>query len=99
MRLGEIWTMQRAVRAGFLSGLAALLLWPVHVVVQAPARPAFIGALAIAAICGASILFMSVIDLLTVARDRRVLPARIFDLSFGAMLTIPSVLALSGLIG
>lgn len=99
VRLDEIWTMRRAIRIGFLSGLAALLLWPVYTVVQRPVEPVFTAALALAAICGASILVMSAIDLLTVVRDRRVLPARIFDLAFGAMLAIPSGLALASLIG
>lgn len=99
MRLSDIWTLARASRLGALAGLTALLLWPVHAIVQQPVRPGFIAALAIAALCGMSILFMSVIDLLTVRRDRSVLPARIFDLALGTALTVPSGLTLITLLG
>lgn len=98
MRLGDIWTLRQATRIGFIAGFAALLLWPVYALAQEPARPAFVAALALAAFCGASILFMTIVDLLTVARDRRILPARVFDLALGAALTLPPLLALDSLL-
>jgi branched-subunit amino acid ABC-type transport system permease component len=98
MRVRDIWTLPRAIRLGLLAALAALLLWPVHAVSPEPVRPIFVAALAVAALCGTSILLMSVVDLLTVTRDRSVLPARVFDLLLGLGLTLPSVLALFDLL-
>jgi len=93
MRMSDIWTLPRAIRLGLLAAFAALLLWPVYAVAQ-QVRPAFVAALALTALCGASILAMSLIDLLTVPRDRRILPARVFDVALGLGLTIPPLLAL-----
>lgn len=94
MRLSEVWTRARATRTGAVAALAALFLWPLHAIIGEPARPAFVAALMLTAACGASLLLMSVADLLTVERGRRVLPARIFDLAFAAALAIPAGLAL-----
>ena len=98
MRVRNIWTLPRAIRLGLLASFAALLLWLAHAVSPERVRPAFVAALALVALCGASILLMSLVDLLTVARDRRILPARVFDLLLGLALTIPSVLALFDLL-
>ncbi|MFD1610507.1 hypothetical protein ACFSCW_01680 [Sphingomonas tabacisoli] len=97
MKISELWTLPRAVRVGVTSGATALLLWPMHVVFGRPIRPAFAAALVIAAVCGISILLMGVVDLLTVERDRRILPARLFDLALGLALALPTSLALAGL--
>jgi hypothetical protein len=98
MRLSEIWTLARAIRLGLVAGLVALLLWPVHAVSPERIRPLFIAALAATAAGGVSILSMSVADLLTVRRGRRILPARLFDLALGLALTLPPVLALFSLL-
>jgi hypothetical protein len=98
MRVRDIWTLPRAIRLGLLASLAAVLLWPAHAVSPERVRPAFVAALTLVALCGVSILLMSLIDLLTVARDRRILPARVFDLLLGLALTIPSLLALLDLL-
>lgn len=99
MRLTEFWTLKQATRIGLLAGLAALLVWPVYAVMQGVAGPPFIVALAVTAFCGLSILLMTVIDLVTVTRDRRILPARVFDLAFGALLALPSAAALATFFG
>ena len=98
MRLDKIWNLRQATRMGLPAGLAALFLWPLHAAFGATVRPAFTAALAVAAFCGASILAFTILDLLTVARDPRVLPARIFDLALGASLALPSAAALSALL-
>jgi hypothetical protein len=98
MRLSDIWTLARAIRLGLIAGLIALLLWPMHVISPERVRPAFIAALAVTAAGGASILLMSIIDLLTVRRDRRILPARLFDVALGLVLTVPPVLGLLDLL-
>lgn len=97
--MGQIWTMRRATLVGMIAGIAALLLWPAHAVVQGPVRLPFIGALALAAACGASILFFSILDLATVRRGRRVRPARAFDLALGLALLVPTAAMLRELIG
>ncbi len=90
--------MRQATRTGFLAGLAALLLWPIYAVTQDPVRPVFVAALAVTAFCGASILFITAIDLATVSRGRSILPARIFDLALGALLALPASAALLALV-
>lgn len=99
MRLGELWTLKRATRIGLLAALAALLLWPLYTVLQEPVRGLFVAALGMMMLGGVSILFITLVDLATVARDRRILPARIFDLLLGLSLTVPPALALPSLIG
>ncbi|HEU4968929.1 hypothetical protein [Sphingomonas sp.] len=98
MRVSDIWTLPRAIRLGLIAGGIALLLWPAHAVSPERVRPAFIAALAATAAGGASILCMSLADLLMVRRDRRILPARVFDLALGLALTLPPVLALIDLL-
>ena len=90
--------MRRATRIGVPAGLAALLLWPLHATLHEGVRPLFVAALAATAFCGASILFIAVVDLLTVARGRIILPARIFDLALGALLLLPAAAALLSLL-
>ena len=97
MRLKTFWSVGHATRIGLTAGFAALLLWPAYATWQAPVRELFVAALTVTAFCGASILFISAIDLLTVTRSRAVLPARLFDLALGAMLAIPSGAALADL--
>ncbi|MBS0502298.1 MAG: hypothetical protein JSS55_00560 [Proteobacteria bacterium] len=98
MRPRDIWSLRHATRAGFVAGLAALLLWPVYSVTQGPVGPLFMAALAVTAFCGVSILFITAVDLATVRRDRSILPARIFDLALGALLAIPAGAALASLV-
>lgn len=97
--MGDFWTFKQLARVGVMAGLAALVLWPVFAIAQGLVRAPFIAALALAALSGISILFITVKDLLTVTRARSMLPARIFDLAFGAALTLPSGLALITLLG
>lgn len=97
-RLADIWTLRRATGVGCVAGLAALLLWPAYAVMQETARIAFVAALALTLACGLSILAMTATDLLTVTRDRRILPARLFDLVLGALLVVPPALALAALL-
>ncbi|MBA2919170.1 hypothetical protein GON01_14820 [Sphingomonas sp. MAH-20] len=98
MRLNKIWTLARAIRVGLVAGLIALLLWPIHAISPERVRPLFVAALAVTAAGGASILWMSAADLLTVRRDRRILPARLFDLALGLAMTVPPALALLSLL-
>lgn len=98
MRIGEVWK-RRAVQAGLVGGLTALILWPIYAAVQEPARILFMAALAVTAAAGLTIVVIAVSDLLTVSRGSRVLPARVFDLALGLLLAGPAGLGLSGLFG
>ena len=99
MRLGELWSLRDATRLGPIAGAAALLLWPAYAAWQEPVRLVFILALAVTALCGMSIILISATDFLTVARGRKVLPARLFDLALGIMLALPSTAALADFLG
>jgi putative flippase GtrA len=95
----SFWTARNAIRFGLIGGAAALVLWPIYGVVQQPALPWFMLALALTAVCGLSILAFTAIDLLTVRRARSMLPARMFDLALGLLLSVPSGGALLDLLG
>jgi putative flippase GtrA len=95
----SFWTARNAIRFGLIGGAAALVLWPIYGIVQQPALPLFMLALALTAVCGLSILAFTAIDLLTVRRARSVLPARMFDLALGLLLSVPSGGALLDLLG
>ena len=88
-----------ANRWGVIAGLAALALWPAYALLQDSVRPWYLAALAVTALCGATILVAALIDLATVRRDRSVLPARLFDLGLGLLLAGPSTAALVDLWG
>jgi hypothetical protein len=95
----RFWSRRRATLAGSLAAAAALLLWPAFLFWQTPLRLAFAASLAVAALCGASILVITLIDMATVRRGRRVRAARAFDLAYGLVLTVPPALLLRELIG
>ena len=86
--------MRHATRWGLAAGGLAAVLWPIHSLVQEPARPLFMLVLAITALCGAAMLALTTLDLATVRRSRAVLPARMFDLALGLVLTVPTTAAL-----
>lgn len=85
----------RRVRSwGLIAGLAALILWPVFSLTQDQVRPLYLAALAATAMCGLAILGLTIMDLTLVKRGRSVLPARMFDLGLGLLLSAPSSAAL-----
>lgn len=91
------WTIGRATGIGAAAGLIALTLWPLYAAVQEPLRLPYLAALAVAAFCGGSILWITAVDLLFHRRrGRRVVPLRVFDVAFALLLFVPSASALSG---
>ncbi len=89
------WTIHQVSGAGCTAGLAALVLWPAYAgwpqIVQLP----FIAALAMAAICGVSMLWMTAQDLRRRSgRGSRLKPIRTFDVVLALMLAVPSLLEL-----
>lgn len=87
----EWWTIGRATGVGAVAGLAALILWPTYATFQDPFLPPFVVALAIAAFCGFSILWITAADLLFHRRrGERLIPLRVFDVSLALLLAIPT---------
>lgn len=95
----QIWTLRRATLVGSIAGGLAMLLWPAHALWHELLYWPFVAALAIAALCGGSILGITIVDMLTVRRGRRVRPARAFDLALGLALLLPAATMLSELLG
>ena len=92
-------TISRATGIGITAGLAALLLWPLYAAWQEPVLPAFAAALLVAAACGAAILWITAVDLLTQRRGARLRPVRAFDVAVGLLLLLPSFIQLRALLG
>lgn len=88
------WTTQRAAAVGVASGLAAILLaasigaWPEGLLIP------YALLLALTALCGASILWITANDVRRRGRGGRMRPIRAFDIAIGLVLLVPSLLAL-----
>lgn len=92
------WTLGRATGTGAMAGAAALILWPLYASLQDPVLPFYAAALALAAFCGLSILWITATDLVFHRRrGERLIPLRLFDIAFALLLTVPTLLVLEGL--
>jgi hypothetical protein len=89
------WTIQRAMAVGIVAGLSALIVsalisgWPGALL------DAYAGLLAFTAFCGASILWITLIDVRNRGRGGRMRPIRAFDIAAALLLILPSLYALS----
>ena len=92
------WTIGRATGTGVTAGLAALILWPLHASWPDPLRWPFIAMLAATAFCGASILLLTLKDIYRRSRGTIMHRIRIFDISLGLLLLVPSLLQLNSLL-
>jgi drug/metabolite transporter (DMT)-like permease len=93
------WTIGRATGVGVVAGVAALVLWPLYAAYQDRVLPLFIVALALAALCGLSILWITAVDLVTHRRrGERLRAVRIFDIVLALLLALPSLVQLRALI-
>lgn len=92
----KAWTIGRATGIGIVAGLLSLLLWPIYA-----AWPqtlwVFIVMLAIAALCGVSILLITLKDIYRRKRGMLMQRIRIFDIVLGLLLAVPSLLQLRAL--
>ena len=92
------WTIPRASGLGVVAGLVSVLLWQAYVAWQEPVRLPYLAALAITALCGASILLLTAADMLFHRRrGRRIRPVRAFDIALGLLLALPASSAMVGL--
>ena len=79
---------------GIAAGLSALVVsamigdWP------GPLLHAYAGLLAFTALCGVSVLWITLMDIRTRGRGGRMRPIRAFDVAAGLMLVLPSLYAL-----
>lgn len=87
----------RTTGLGLVAGLVALLLWPAFSIWPTMLRAPFTIALALACASGVVLLALGGLDLISIRRDRRVLPARLFDLALGLALALPSATLLADL--
>lgn len=93
------WTIPKATGVGVVAGVAALLLWPLYAMLQERVLIPFLVALAVAAFCGLSILWITVVDLITHRRRGDLLrPVRTFDVALGMLLAAPSLVQLRALL-
>lgn len=92
------WTVGRATGIGVTAGLAALILWPVYAAYQEPVLWPFVGALAVTAFCGLSLLIITFKDMYSRTRGRLMQRIRIFDVVLGLLLAIPSLAQLEALL-
>jgi hypothetical protein len=86
--------MQRATGVGIVSGLSALLL--AVALDRLPDNALYLYAvlLGITALCGASVLWITVFDMKARGTSGRMRPIRVFDIALGALLLLPAGYAL-----
>lgn len=91
----KLWTIQRATTLGIAAGLAAVLVaaaignWPTGLLYL------YAGLLGITAFCGASILWITAIDMRTRGTSGRMRPIRGFDVAIALALLLPALYGLS----
>lgn len=99
MRLLKSWTVSRAAGAGSIAGCMAMLLWPAYAAFPDNILLPFLATLSIAAFCGVSMLWITVMDLAAHrTRGNRLLPIRVFDIILGLVLAMPSLLELHAIL-
>jgi hypothetical protein len=92
--LRERWTIQRATGAGVMFGLAALLLSAAYGSWADTLLYPYAALLALAFLCGASILWITFVDMRARERGKQVRPIRMFDVVAGIVIAAPSAYAL-----
>jgi drug/metabolite transporter (DMT)-like permease len=93
------WTIPRASGIGVVAGLASILLWQAYAAWQEPVRTAYLVALAVTLLCGATVLLLTAADMMFHRRrGRRIRPVRAFDIVLGLLLTLPTIVALASLL-
>lgn len=103
MDLISAWTIKRATGSGTVAAGAALLLLAIYSVFEGASfeKMAVVPlglALAVTAFCGLSILVMTLIDVRNHRRGQRVRAVRTFDVAFGLLLAVPSIVELRSLV-
>ena len=89
------WTIQRATGVGVLTGLAAILIAGLFSLNDQRLLYFYAGLLAVTALCGASILWITAFDMRSRGTSGRMRPIRGFDVAVALALLAPSLYALS----
>lgn len=93
-RLRDRWTIQRATGAGFVFGLAALLVSVAFGSWADALLYPYAALLALTLLCGLSILLITFMDVRARERGAQVRPIRTFDVVAGIVIAAPSAYAL-----
>ena len=91
----SFWTIQRATGAGVVCGLAAILMAGLFSLARDRMLYPYAALLVATALCGASILWITVFDMRARGTSGRMRPIRGFDAAVGLALLLPSLYALS----
>lgn len=88
------WTIQRATGIGVVCGVAAILIAGLFATRRDGLLYPYAALLAVTALCGASILWITVFDMRARGTSGRMRPIRGFDVAVGLALLVPSLYAL-----
>jgi hypothetical protein len=93
------WTTNQLSGIGLVAGLAAVLLWLFYGRWPEIVGWPFIVALAVAGICGVAMLLATLRDVKhRSGRGSRLKPIRTFDVIFGLVLAVPSLIELGSIL-
>ena len=88
------WTIQRASGVGVVTGIAAILIAGLFDS-YGSLRYLYAALLAVTALCGASVLWITATDMRSRGTSGRMRPIRAFDAALGLALLLPSLYALA----
>ena len=91
----RVWTLSRASGTGIVAGLAAILLAGLFDTGRGALLDVYAALLVLTALCGASILWITALDMRARGTSGRMRPIRGFDAALGLALLLPSLYALS----
>jgi hypothetical protein len=89
------WTIQRATGIGVMTGFAAILIAGLFNPRSETLLYVYAALLAVTALCGASVLWITAFDMRDRGTSGRMRPIRGFDVAVGLALLAPSLYALS----
>ena len=88
------WTIQRATVTGIVAGLCALVVSALISGRPGSLLYAYAALLAFTAFCGASVLWITLVDVRSRGRGGRMRPIRAFDVAAALLLILPALYAL-----
>jgi hypothetical protein len=89
------WTIPRATSTGIVAGIVALMMSGLLSLSGGGLLYLYVALLALTALCGASILLITLLDMRTRGTSGRMRPIRGFDVAIGLILLAPSLYALT----